>query len=98
MPATMAKADELLQGTTGRTGNLRINCSPEDAMVVLDGVPVGLCSDFKGQKGMDVAKGPRRLGVQKLGYLPYESWVDTDGTRISLSIALAPNSLEGATK
>ena len=98
MPASMAEADKLLKGAEVRTGNLRINCSPEDATVILDGVPVGLCSDFKGKKGMDVAKGPRRLEVQKLGFMPYESVVDADGTRISLTVALAPSSLEGGTK
>ena len=94
-PAGMVEAERLLQSTAERSGNLRIDCSPDDATVALDGVPVGLCSDFKGQRGVAVKKGTRRLAVNKLGYLPYESVLDTDGTRLSLTIALAPYSLEG---
>jgi hypothetical protein len=92
-PANMLEADKLLRGASNRTGNLRIDCSPDDAIVAIDGLPVGLCSDFKGQRGVELKKGTRRLAVNKSGYLPYESIVDTDGTRVSLSISLAPASL-----
>jgi hypothetical protein len=91
----MVEAERLLQSTAERTGNLRINCSPDDAVVAVDGLPIGLCSDFRGQKGVEMAKGTRRLAVNKTGYLPYESMIDTDGTRVSLTISLAPSSLEG---
>lgn len=90
-----AEADRLLRAAALRTGNLRIDCSPDDAVVAVDGVSVGLCSDFRGDKGLALKEGPRRIAVSKLGYLPYESFVDTDGTRVSVKISLAPSSLEG---
>jgi hypothetical protein len=93
--ARMAEADKLLRQSNERTGNLRLSCSPHDAVVAIDGVSVGLCSDFTGRQGMDVRKGARHLAVKKVGYLPYESFIDTDGTRVSLTISLAPSSLEG---
>lgn len=90
-----AEAERLLRSAAQRTGNLRIDCSPDDAVVSVDGVSVGLCSDFRGDRGLALKEGPRRIGVTRLGYLPYESWVDTDGTRVSVKISLAPSSLEG---
>lgn len=95
LPERAADAARLIRAAEDRTGNVRLHCTPDDAVVALDGVSIGLCSDFRGQRGVEVKKGARHLAVRKLGYLPYESMVDTDGTRVSLTVSLAPSSLEG---
>lgn len=97
-PAGALEAERLLKSAAARSGDLRIRCSPDDATVALDGLSVGLCSDFAGQRGVALGKGVRHLAVRKTGYLPYESIVEADGTRISLTISLAPTSLEEAAR
>ncbi len=68
---------------------LVLRCEPPDAEVSLDGVPQGTCEDFAGEpKGLSMPKGPRRVQVKKLGYLPWESLLETDGTRVVMDVTL----------
>lgn len=68
---------------------LVLACVPADAEVVLDGVPQGTCDDFRGEpKGLTLKKGARRVQVKKAGYLPWDSVVETDGTRVTMNVTL----------
>lgn len=68
---------------------LVLACSPADAEVELDGVPQGTCEDFRGEpRGLGLGKGMRRVQVKKQGYLPWNTVIETDGTRVMLTVAL----------
>ena len=63
--------------------------TPADADVELDGVPQGTCEDFRGEpRGLALGKGVRRVQVKKQGYLPWDTVVETDGTRVMLNVTL----------
>lgn len=68
-------------------------CDPSDAEVSLDGVPQGVCDDFNGSpKGLALKKGARRVQVQKKGYQPWQTTVETDGTRVVMNVTLISKS------
>ncbi len=68
---------------------LVLSCTPPDADVELDGVPQGTCEDFRGvPQGLAMGKGVRRVQVKKVGYLPWDTVVETDGTRVMLNVTL----------
>ncbi|MFZ5444300.1 MAG: hypothetical protein ACOZQL_30160 [Myxococcota bacterium] len=68
---------------------LVLQCVPSDAEVVLDGVPQGSCDDFRGEpKGLTLQKGVRRVQVRKAGYLPWDTILETDGTRVMMTVTL----------
>lgn len=68
---------------------LVLSCTPPDAEVELDGVPQGTCEDFRGQpRGLTLGKGVRRVQVKKQGYLPWDTVVETDGTRVMMDVTL----------
>ena len=64
-------------------------CNPADADVELDGVPQGTCEDFRGEpKGLSLKKGVHRVQVKKRSFLPWDTVVETDGTRIVMNVTL----------
>ena len=68
---------------------LVLSCTPIDADVELDGVPQGTCEDFRGEpRGLAMGKGVRRVHVKKQGYLPWDTVVETDGTRVVMNVTL----------
>lgn len=69
---------------------LVLQCTPPDAEVELDGVPQGTCDDFDGApRGLSLAsKGFQRVAVRKRGFLPWETVIETDGTRVALNVTL----------
>ena len=68
---------------------LVLSCSPPDADVELDGVPQGTCDDFRGHpRGLTLPRGARRVQVKKQGYLPWDTVVETDGTRVMMNVTL----------
>ncbi len=91
----LTRADGFLQvnGAQVVEGEVRLHCGPEDAEVSLDGVPIGICADFAGQrKVIHVGKTTRRLGVKKSGYWPWSSVVEAERTRVTLDVNLLPMS------
>lgn len=75
-----------------RRAELVLLCSEQDAEVWLDGVPQGTCDDFDGDPaGLGLGKGPRRVQVKKRGFQAWESWLEADGTRVVMNVALIPN-------
>lgn len=68
---------------------LALRCHPPDADVELDGVPQGTCEDFDGEpRALPLGKGARRVQVKKAGYLPWDTVVETDGTRVMVDVTL----------
>ncbi|GMU61328.1 MAG: hypothetical protein AMXMBFR34_30910 [Myxococcaceae bacterium] len=90
--ADLVPAFELPKERPAQRSELVLHCSQADAEVWLDGVPQGLCEDFNGEpKGLGLGKGPRRVEVKKRGFRPWESWMEADGTRVVMNVALIPN-------
>jgi hypothetical protein len=90
LPARMLS--ERSQGSSeGRAGGeLVLRCVPTDAEVWLDGVEQGTCADYGGRpRGLWLGIGSRRVVVKKLGYMAWESLLDSDGTKMTVDIALA---------
>lgn len=68
---------------------LVLHCEPADAEVALDGVPQGTCQDFNGEpKALPIPSGVRRVAVKKSGFQSWDSIIDTDGTRVVMSVTL----------
>ncbi|MFT3708159.1 MAG: PEGA domain-containing protein [Archangium sp.] len=68
---------------------LVLSCVPADAEVELDGVPQGTCEDFDGEpRALSLKKGARRVQVKKRGFLPWDTVVETDGTRVVMNVTL----------
>lgn len=68
---------------------LVLHCDPPDAEVTLDGVPQGTCEDFNGEpKALPIPSGARRIVVKKPGFQPWNSILETDGTRVVMSVTL----------
>jgi hypothetical protein len=79
------------------SGDLKLVCEPVDSIVWLDGVPVGSCQDFAGRpKGLWLGTKMRKVEVKREGYLPFETYIEPDGTRAKLFVTLAPSTVGGA--
>ncbi len=69
-----------------------LTCDPTDADVFLDGVPQGTCLDFSGSpRGLTLPEGMHKIEVKKAGFWPYETYVDSGGTRTALTARLTPH-------
>ena len=73
-------------------GEVRLRCTPADAAVALDGVPVGWCSDFQDRTSLRMAGGTHRLDVTMQGFWPYATYCSPAGGRAVLEIQLSPRS------
>lgn len=73
-------------------GEVRLRCAPAEAAVALDGVPVGMCSDFRDRTPLRVSGGMHRLEVTMQGYWPYVTYYSPAGARAVLEIQLSPRS------
>ena len=88
-PNVLLASGKLPPARVTTKSELILACTPSDADVDLDGVPQGTCEDFKGEpRGLALKKGVRRVQVKKAGYLPWDTVVETDGTRVSLNVTL----------
>jgi hypothetical protein len=96
--ATLERAGALLSQQEKRRGDVLFRCEPEDAEVVLDGVPQGTCQDFDGEPhGLRIGEGMHRLEVRKPGFLPYETYYEPNGARAVIRVKLKPRAgQEGA--
>lgn len=92
-PAAMKQASDGLAAHSERvwSSDLTLGCDPADADVVLDGVPHGTCLDFSGNpRGLRLTDGMHKVEVKKSGFWPYETYVDSGGTRAALTVKLLP--------
>jgi hypothetical protein len=95
--ALLEKASQGLSAARPTSWDLRLTCAPEDSQVWLDGVPVGNCVDFSGRpKGLHLGSKMRKVEVKREGYMPFETYIEPDGTRATLYVTLAPSNLGGA--
>lgn len=89
--AVVAQVEKGMRRPTVKSGQVRLLCTPGDAEVFIDGISVGACSQFEGKpSGLTLSKGLRQVVVKKNGFLPYSSYLDSDGTRVALTIDLIP--------
>jgi hypothetical protein len=88
-PAAVAADAKLPPIRVTTKSELVLLCDPPDAEVELDGVPQGTCEDFNGEpKGLSLKKGARHVQVKKRGFLPWDTMVETDGTRVMMNVTL----------
>lgn len=73
-------------------GAVRLRCTPAGAAVALDGVPVGMCSDFADRTPLRMGGGMHRLEMTMQGYWPYVTYFAPAGARAVLEIQLSPRS------
>jgi hypothetical protein len=84
-------------GPPGRGGGaVRLRCTPAEAGVALDGVPVGMCSDFQDRTPLRMGGGMHRLEVTMRGYWPYVTYFAPEGARAVLEFQLSPRSTGAA--
>ena len=80
---------DLLARNAEQPGWLAFTCDPVDADLWLDGVGQGTCADYP--KGLKLSDGMHHVEVKKPGFAPYQTYVDSSGTRAALTIKLLPN-------
>jgi hypothetical protein len=75
---------------------LKINASPPEAAVLVDGAYVGYASQVSGVfKSLTVASGRRRIRIEMQGYQPYETEIEvTAGRTFDVRAALAKGGAE----
>jgi hypothetical protein len=92
-PAGLANA-EALQGRSVVPGNVELHVEPSEARVEVDGVEVGLASDFDGSRGcLQLANGPHHLVLSKQGFLAADMTVyasDDGRQRLNLELVRSP--------
>ena len=90
-PPPLVPGLSLPEARADKRSELVLHCSQSDAEVWLDGVPQGTCEDFDGDpRGLGLGKGTRRVQVKKRGFEAWESWLEADGTRVVMNVALIP--------
>ncbi|MBL8949620.1 MAG: hypothetical protein JNK82_02510 [Myxococcaceae bacterium] len=95
-PEVFARAaDGLKAQTEARSGDLTLTCEPQDSEVWLDGVPVGSCAELSGRRGLSLGSRMRKVEVRREGFRPFETYVEPDGVRATLTVTLAPISTGG---
>lgn len=83
-----------MRGQEERTwsSDLTLACDPADGEVWLDGIPRGTCLDYSGApKGLKLGDGMHKVEVRKAGFWPYQTYLDSGGTRAALTVKLLPN-------
>jgi hypothetical protein len=79
------------------SGRVFLRCTPSDAVVLLDGVQQGVCSDFAGEaRSMRVGAGLHRVEVRKQGHLPFVAYCDPGVAAQRMDVSLAPAAGDGA--
>jgi hypothetical protein len=75
----------------GRAGRVVLLCEPADAEVTVDGVPVGICSDYaSSDHGLPVGGGVHRLRFRKKGHISLELEVAPDAAQAVVHARLEP--------
>jgi len=86
---TLAEHSEELTVERRFAGDLKLDCSPKDAEVLLDGVLQGTCEDFADQL-LRLDEADHVVEVGKIGFQPYRIVVQAGRTRTALKAQLAP--------
>ena len=93
--AMFERAGSGLSDARDRSGDLVLTCDPKDSVVLVDGVPNGLCDDFSGRRGLSLGHRMSKVEVRKEGYSTFETFVEPDGTHAALTVTLAPSTTGG---
>jgi hypothetical protein len=88
-PATRASAGP--RRAAAHRSELVLKCQPQDAEVSVDGVPQGTCQDYDGQPNSLKLGRSSRVTVKKAGFLPWQGWLQADGTRVVMDVKLTSN-------
>jgi hypothetical protein len=76
-------------------GELSLHCQPAAAQVKMDGVPMGTCADFAGQRQViHAGRKARRIEVSMPGHASWTNTVEAERTRVTLEVQL-PKIAEG---
>jgi hypothetical protein len=89
-PTALERATPTLNQAPSVGGDLHVRCEPGDAVVNVDGTPMGRCADLKGGAGLSLGPGTHHVTVEKPGYWPEERQVRSDGIRETLDVMLQP--------
>ncbi len=77
-------------------GQVMLECDPLDAEVALDGVPMGLCSDYAtAEHGLPMGTGMHRLDFKHAGRSPYQTEIEPDRAGAVVHASLPTLSSEG---
>ena len=85
----LAEHASQLQGFSSTRQELRLECLPSDAEILVDGVLQGLCSDFAAQ-GIGLDDAPHHVEVRRPGFSPFFTAVQAGRARTGLKIELRP--------
>jgi hypothetical protein len=73
-----------------RGGRVVLECDPPDAEVSLDGIPVGLCSDYASpMRSLSVGRGHHVIRIHKAGRVAEEREIAPDGAEMVMQAQLA---------
>jgi hypothetical protein len=81
-------AAEVQSASTTRP-ELRLDCAPADAEVLLDGVLQGICADFQ-TTGLMLDDAPHQVEVRKPGFSPFFTAVQAGRARAAMRVELKP--------
>lgn len=91
-PSALERASQVDTTPVTREGRVVLHCDPTDAEVALDGVPVGLCSDYAGdERGLSTGPGDHTLEFRKRGHFGYRTVVAPDRAQAVVQVRLTPN-------
>ncbi|MCE9671238.1 PEGA domain-containing protein [Myxococcus stipitatus] len=95
-PVALIRAREGLASAERPSGDVALNCVPDDAEVYLDGVLQGVCRDYAGApRGLRLGVGLHQIEVKKQGYWPYTTYYEPSGARARLTVELRAISAPG---
>lgn len=86
---TLAEHAGELRAAAATRPELRLQCQPADAEVLVDGVLQGLCSDFA-EQGIGLDEAAHHVEVRKPGFSPFFTAVQAGRARTGLKVELRP--------
>src|SRR4051812_34773034 len=93
---TMLQIDTATQYPVQNTADIRVNVSPSEAAVLVDGAYVGYAGQFMGlSKSLTLTAGQRKIRIEMKGYRPFETTLNVIAGRSSeLKAALSKGGAE----
>jgi hypothetical protein len=93
---TMLQIDTATQYPVQNTADIRVNVSPSEAAVLVDGAYVGYAGQFMGlSKSLTLTAGQRKVRIEMKGYRPFETTLNVmPGRSSELKAALAKGGAE----
>ena len=73
-----------------KASGVLLACEPEDAEVLVDGVPQGTCQDLTPPHQIEMGEQSHSLEVHRPGYAPYRADLFAGNARTRLTVRLSP--------